>query len=107
MLFLDTLCKGYWTPNAVWKLIAWVLLGFMLFHYAADEVKGDQGIALVRARCLQYLERAEQLKEYLKKKETDPPSKPVKESQSGDKGWGIGWFILTGIKILHFPIDFT
>lgn len=60
---------------------------FMISYCDADEVQGERSIASVRARCVQYLDRAEQLKEYLDKKESDPPRKPVKESQSDDKGW--------------------
>lgn len=56
----------------------------MISHCAADEVQGERSIASVRARCVQYLDRAEQLKEYLEKKESDPPRKPIKESD--DKG---------------------
>uniref|UniRef100_A0A3Q2VSQ4 Uncharacterized protein n=1 Tax=Haplochromis burtoni TaxID=8153 RepID=A0A3Q2VSQ4_HAPBU len=41
-------------------------------------------IQSIRAKCADYLDRAEQLKQYLKKKENAPPAKPVKES--GDKG---------------------
>ncbi|KAG7259370.1 hypothetical protein CRUP_029192, partial [Coryphaenoides rupestris] len=41
---------------------------------------------VVKSKCKEYLDRAEQLKAYLKKKEKAPPSKPVKESQSDDKG---------------------
>lgn len=59
----------------------------MIFHNAADEVQGERSITSVRSRCAQYLDRAEQLKEHLKAIENDPPRKPIKESQSDDKGW--------------------
>lgn len=49
----------------------------------ADEAKGDRAAQSIRAKCAEYLERAEQLKEYLSKKEKTP-AKPVKESD--DKG---------------------
>lgn len=50
----------------------------------ADEAQGDRAKQSIRAKCADYLDRAEQLKQYLKKKENAPPAKPVKES--GDKG---------------------
>ena len=51
-----------------------------------DEAQGDKAKQSIRAKCAEYLDRAEKLKEYLKKKEKAPPAKPVKESQSEDKG---------------------
>lgn len=57
----------------------------LLFH-GADEAQGDKAKQSIRAKCMDYLERAEQLKQYLKKKESAPPSKPVKVPQSDDKG---------------------
>lgn len=50
-----------------------------------DEAQGDKAKQSIRAKCTEYLDRAEQLKEYLKKKEK-APAKPVKESQSDEKG---------------------
>ncbi|XP_044216525.1 vacuolar protein sorting-associated protein 4B-like [Thunnus albacares] len=55
-------------------------------HVVKYETQGDRAKQSIRAKCADYLDRAEQLKEYLKKKEKSPPSKPVKESQSDDKG---------------------
>lgn len=52
----------------------------------ADETQGDRAKQSIRAKCMDYLDRAEQLKEYLMKREKSPPAKPVKESQSDDKG---------------------
>uniref|UniRef100_A0A673CKF4 vesicle-fusing ATPase n=1 Tax=Sphaeramia orbicularis TaxID=375764 RepID=A0A673CKF4_9TELE len=51
--------------------------------YEAQSAKAKESI---RAKCTEYLDRAEKLKEYLKKKEKAPPAKPVKESQSDDRG---------------------
>lgn len=53
----------------------------------ADETHAEKAKTSIRAKCVEYLDRAEKLKEYLKKKEKAPPAKPVKESQSDDKGW--------------------
>lgn len=53
---------------------------------SSDEAQGDKAKQSIRAKCAEYLDRAEKLKEYLKKKEK-APAKPVKESQSDDKGW--------------------
>ncbi|XP_034560687.1 vacuolar protein sorting-associated protein 4B-like [Notolabrus celidotus] len=55
-------------------------------HVIKYEASGERATQSIRAKCADYLDRAEQLKEYLKKKENAPPGKPVKESQSGDKG---------------------
>lgn len=59
-----------------------------------DEAQGEKAKQSIRAKCAEYLDRAEKLKEYLKKKEK-APAKPVKESQSSDKGW-VMW-----IKKMH------
>uniref|UniRef100_A0A671QCR8 vesicle-fusing ATPase n=1 Tax=Sinocyclocheilus anshuiensis TaxID=1608454 RepID=A0A671QCR8_9TELE len=54
-------------------------------HVVKYEAQGDKAKQSIRAKCAEYLDRAEKLKEYLKKKEK-APAKPVKESQSSDKG---------------------
>uniref|UniRef100_W5K2U0 vesicle-fusing ATPase n=1 Tax=Astyanax mexicanus TaxID=7994 RepID=W5K2U0_ASTMX len=54
-------------------------------HVVKYEAQGDKAKQSIRAKCAEYLDRAEKLKEYLKKKEK-APAKPVKESQSDDKG---------------------
>ncbi|KAH0520680.1 Vacuolar protein sorting-associated protein 4B [Microtus ochrogaster] len=46
-----------------------------------NEAQGDKAKQSIRAKCTEYLDRAEKLKEYLKKKEKKP-QKPVKEEQS-------------------------
>ena len=56
------------------------------FPFPIDEAQGDKAKQSIRAKCAEYLDRAEKLKEYLKKKEKAPPAKPVKESGSDDKG---------------------
>ena len=43
-----------------------------------DEAQGDKAKQSIRAKCTEYLDRAEKLKEYLKKREKKP-QKPVKE----------------------------
>ncbi|XP_038124481.1 vacuolar protein sorting-associated protein 4B-like [Cyprinodon tularosa] len=53
-------------------------------HVVKYEAQGERAKQSIRAKCADYLDRAEQLKVYLKKKEESPPAKPVKES--GDKG---------------------
>lgn len=55
-------------------------------YWVADETQSERSAECIKARCADYLDRAEQLKEYLKKKENNPPAKPIKESQSDDKG---------------------
>ncbi|XP_053715197.1 vacuolar protein sorting-associated protein 4B-like [Synchiropus splendidus] len=53
-------------------------------HVMKHEAQGEKAKESIRLKCADYLDRAEQLKEYLKKMENAPPSKPVKES--GGKG---------------------
>ncbi|KAJ8378002.1 hypothetical protein AAFF_G00249390 [Aldrovandia affinis] len=55
-------------------------------HVVKYEAQGDKAKQSIRAKCAEYLDRAEKLKEYLKKKEKAPPAKPVKENQSDEKG---------------------
>uniref|UniRef100_A0A8C5GVS2 vesicle-fusing ATPase n=1 Tax=Gouania willdenowi TaxID=441366 RepID=A0A8C5GVS2_GOUWI len=55
-------------------------------HVVKYESQGDRAKQCIRAKCVDYLDRAEQLKQYLKKKENLPPAKPVQESPSGEKG---------------------
>uniref|UniRef100_A0A4W4GJ68 vesicle-fusing ATPase n=1 Tax=Electrophorus electricus TaxID=8005 RepID=A0A4W4GJ68_ELEEL len=53
-------------------------------HVVKYEAQGEKAKQSIRAKCADYLDRAEQLKEYLKKKEKAPPAKPVKVND--DKG---------------------
>lgn len=46
----------------------------------ADEAQGEKAKQSIRAKCGDYLDRAEQLKDHLKKSEKQPPAKPVKVS---------------------------
>uniref|UniRef100_A0A674GB83 vesicle-fusing ATPase n=1 Tax=Taeniopygia guttata TaxID=59729 RepID=A0A674GB83_TAEGU len=48
-------------------------------HVVKYEAQGDKAKQSIRAKCGEYLDRAEKLKEYLKKREKTAP-KPVKES---------------------------
>ncbi|XP_059196915.1 vacuolar protein sorting-associated protein 4B-like [Centropristis striata] len=57
-------------------------------HVIKYEAQGDRATQSIRAKCADYLDRAEQLKEYLKKKENAPPAKPVKESDGNESGDG-------------------
>ena len=49
-----------------------------------DEAHSDKAKESIRGKCMQYLDRAEKLKDYLKNKEKQG-KKPVKEAQSNDK----------------------
>ncbi|KAM3619998.1 uncharacterized protein V6R79_016852 [Siganus canaliculatus] len=58
-------------------------------HVTKYEAQGERAAQSIRNKCADYLERAEQLKAYLKKKEHNPPAKPVKEGNGkGDDGDG-------------------
>lgn len=47
--------------------------------FISDEAQGDKAKDSIRAKCLQYLDRAEKLKTYLKK---GSKKKPVKDGES-------------------------
>uniref|UniRef100_A0A7M4EM41 Vacuolar protein sorting 4 homolog A n=14 Tax=Archosauria TaxID=8492 RepID=A0A7M4EM41_CROPO len=51
----------------------------------ADEAHSDKAKESIRAKCVQYLDRAEKLKDYLRSKDKQS-KKPVKEAQSDSKG---------------------
>lgn len=63
--------------------ILWVLNHVIkyLYSFYLDEAQGEKAKDSIRAKCLQYLDRAEKLKEYLKKGK----KKPVKEGESTSK----------------------
>ena len=50
----------------------------------SDEAHSDKAKESIRGKCMQYLDRAEKLKDYLKNKDKQG-KKPVKEAQSNDK----------------------
>uniref|UniRef100_A0A8D0CJF9 vesicle-fusing ATPase n=1 Tax=Scleropages formosus TaxID=113540 RepID=A0A8D0CJF9_SCLFO len=54
-------------------------------HAIKYEAHSDKAKESIRAKCVQYLDRAEKLKDYLKNKDKQG-KKPVKETQSNDKG---------------------
>lgn len=56
-------------------LIAMLLILLMI----PDEAQGDKAKESIRAKCLQYLDRAEKLKTYLKK---GSKKKPMKDGES-------------------------
>ncbi|XP_015446329.1 vacuolar protein sorting-associated protein 4B isoform X1 [Pteropus alecto] len=66
-------------------------------HVVKYEAQGDKAKQSIRVKCTEYLDRAEKLKEYLKKKEKRP-QKPVKEGQpspADEKGCEMsGWINL-------------
>eukprot|EP00064_Thunnus_orientalis_P015331 superscaffoldBa00002822_g15382 len=53
-------------------------------HAIKYEAHSDKAKESIRAKCMQYLDRAEKLKDYLKNKDKQG-KKPVKEAQSNDK----------------------
>ncbi|KAF6078411.1 hypothetical protein HJG60_009246 [Phyllostomus discolor] len=54
-------------------------------HAIKYEAHSDKAKESIRAKCMQYLDRAEKLKDYLRNKEKHS-KKPVKENQSESKG---------------------
>lgn len=61
------------------------LTGPLSGSFFADEAHSDKAKESIRAKCMQYLDRAEKLKDYLRNKEKHG-KKPVKENQSESKG---------------------
>lgn len=61
------------------------LTGLLSGSPFADEAHSDKAKESIRAKCMQYLDRAEKLKDYLRNKEKHG-KKPVKENQSESKG---------------------
>ena len=53
----------------------------LLIWSFADEAHSDKAKESIRAKCVQYLERAEKLKEHVKNK--DKKNKPVKSTDGG------------------------
>uniref|UniRef100_A0A8C7ZP51 MIT domain-containing protein n=1 Tax=Oryzias sinensis TaxID=183150 RepID=A0A8C7ZP51_9TELE len=53
-------------------------------HAIKYEAHSDKAKESIRAKCMQYLDRAEKLKDYLKNKDKQG-KKPFKEAQSNDK----------------------
>lgn len=51
----------------------------------ADEAHSDKAKESIRAKCVQYLDRAEKLKEYLRSKDKHS-KRPVREAQNDNKG---------------------
>lgn len=51
----------------------------------ADEAHSDKAKESIRAKCVQYLDRAEKLKEYLRSKDRHG-KRPVREAQNDNKG---------------------
>lgn len=74
-----------WSYNL---LLVPTLVGFthvvMWNFFPSDEAHSDKAKESIRAKCMQYLDRAEKLKDYLKNKDKQG-KKPVKEAQSNDK----------------------
>lgn len=60
-----------------------VYLNNVICFLHADEAQGEKAKDSIRAKCLQYLDRAEKLKEYLRK--NNKKSKPVKDGESASK----------------------
>ena len=49
-------------------------------HSLKYETQSDKGKESIRSKCIEYLERAEKLKEYIKKKEGRTDKQPVKDA---------------------------
>lgn len=79
------------------------LLNVKLF-VNSDEAHSDKAKESIRAKCMQYLDRAEKLKDYLKNKEKQG-KKPVKEAQSNDKyGLSIHLSLIMFVLTPFYPL---
>lgn len=63
---------------------------FYIKKKKTDEAQGEKAKDSIRAKCVQYLDRAEKLKEYLNKKDKKKPIKagdgePSKDDKNGDE----------------------
>lgn len=58
---------------------------YMSVFLIPDEAHSDKAKESIRAKCVQYLERAEKLKDHTKSKDNKKPKKPVKDSDTGKK----------------------
>lgn len=73
--------------NIFYMLLSVSILGVLnhvikyVYSFYLDEAQGEKAKDSIRSKCLQYLDRAEKLKEYLKKGK----KKPVKEGESTSK----------------------
>lgn len=84
----------------MWLSFKWM---FWCFHLL-DEAHSDKAKESIRGKCMQYLDRAEKLKDYLKNKDKQG-KKPVKESQSNDK-WAISALFLKKCCCLWIYCDY-
>lgn len=77
-----------WSELTFWNILpnTFIVYTGFLWVVAADEIQSERGKQSVREKCQDYLARAEQLKEFLKKRE-NAPAKPVKAIPAGDKGY--------------------
>ena len=57
----------------------------LVTHFASDEASSEKAKESIRAKCMQYLDRAEKLKVYLKKKDR---KKPVVDGERSGGGGG-------------------
>jgi len=57
-----------------------------------DEAHSDKAKESIRAKCAQYLERAEKLKEHVNTK--DNKKKPVKDADTSKKCVFLSWYFL-------------
>lgn len=63
-----------------WRSFCFLIVSKLIFNFdILDEAQGDKAKDSIRTKCLQYLDRAEKLKEYLKK---GTKKKPVKDGDA-------------------------
>ena len=69
-----------------------------------DEAQGDKSKESIRQKCIQYLERAEKLKQYVK---TKNKKKPVASSGGGKESNNKGGFVAGFVLFLYFSHHFV
>lgn len=87
--FLHAIKCEYSSPTGIWSSLIhfWVrvFIHTVVWNFCPlDEAHSDKAKESIRGKCMQYLDRAEKLKDYLKNKDKQG-KKPVKEAQSNDK----------------------
>lgn len=68
----------------------------------ADDAHSNKAKESIRAKCAQYLDRAEKLKDYLRNKDKQS-KKPVKEAPNDSKGYGCPALAVEGAGLACLP----
>ena len=83
-LFVFSLMSGFFLLRLLYACYCWQIIRWRWWSdFFSDEAHSDKAKESIRAKCAQYLERAEKLKEHVNNK--DGRKKPVKDADSSKK----------------------